>query len=173
MELDRTHRIAYAALSSRTHMGVLADFAHRSDYEINAFDAVDSKGNLVYHTNVMMGIGQGFAVICAESIADKNKRRAVLARLATTGREIIEISIAQMERFAGNLVELASASGEPVILMSRSAHDVLSDTQLESLGCYGRVLPVSIETIERIGGGSVRCMLAEVFLPARSVSMPD
>ena len=165
MVLDRVHRVAYSALSSRTHMTVLADFAQQAGYESCAFESMDSSGSVVYHTNVMMGIGDAFAVICAESIIDTRKREAVLAKLAATGRDIITISIAQMENFAGNLVELATASGGSVIVMSQSAHDVMSNAQRESLARYGRVLPVSIETIESVGGGSVRCMMAEVFLP--------
>jgi hypothetical protein len=163
--LDRVNRVLYAALSSRTHMSALADFAQRAGYEINAFTATDSKGAVVYHTNVMMGIGDRFAVICADSIGDAGKRAGVLARLASTGREVMEISVAQMEAFAGNLLELATASGEPVIVMSATAHESLSSAQLDFLGRYGRILPISIGMIEAIGGGSVRCMMAEVFLP--------
>lgn len=164
MVLDRTNRVAYAALSSRTHMGALADFAQRADYEITAFESFDANGRLVYHTNVMMAIGERFAVICAESIGDLTKRAAVLERLAASGREIVEISIAQMRSFAGNLLELSTTAGEPVIALSRTAHDCLSDEQRERIAACGRLLPMSIDTIERVGGGGVRCMLAEVFL---------
>lgn len=163
--LDRPNRIAYAALSSRTHMSVLADFAQQADYEVTAFESADSAGHAVYHTNVMMSIGRRFVVICAESITDTNKRDAVLARLGASGREIFEISVGQMEAFAGNLVELETASGDSVIVLSRSAHDIMSNQEREALGSHGRLVPVSIETIESVGGGSVRCMLAEVFLP--------
>lgn len=165
MVLDRVNRVLYAALSSRTHMSALADFAQLAGYELNVFTAADSSGAVVYHTNVMMGIGDRFAVICSDSMTDTEKRASVLARLAATDREIIEISVEQMEAFAGNLLELATASGEPVIVMSRTACESLSDPQLKSLGRYGRILPVSIDTIEKVGGGSVRCMMAEVFLP--------
>jgi hypothetical protein len=165
MVLDRVGRIAYAALSSRTHMPVLADFAQRADYEISAFDAVDAQGRPVYHTNVMMGIGEKFAVICTASISDEKKRAAVLAQLNASGREVVEITLAQMERFAGNLIELAGPSGTSVIVMSASAQSVMSKSQLNSLARCGRVLSVPIDTIERVGGGSVRCMMAEVFLP--------
>jgi len=173
MVLDRTHHVLYAALSSRTHMDALAEFAQQADYEITAFDATESLGHVVYHTNVMMTIGRRFAVICADAIVDARKREAVLARLAVTGREIIEISIAQMERFAGNLLELATDSGLSAIVMSRSAHEALSDEQLESLTRHGRIVSVPIPTIETIGGGSVRCMMAEVFLPRRNLPTAD
>jgi hypothetical protein len=170
MVLDRVNRVIYAAMSSRTHMTVLADFAQRADYEITAFDAVDSGGQPVYHTNVMMAIGTGFAVICADAIVDDLKRKTVLARLAGSGREIIEISMQQMENFAGNLLELATESGQTVIVLSRAAFAALTADQRNSLACFGQVLPVAIETIEKAGGGSVRCMLAEVFLPRSPVS---
>jgi hypothetical protein len=170
MVLDRVNRVIYAAMSSRTHMSVLADFAQQADYEITAFDAVDSAGRPIYHTNVMMAIGSGFAVICADAIADGLKRKTVLARLAAGGREIIEISIRQMENFAANLLELASESGAAVIVLSHTAYAALTADQRNSLARFGQVLPVAIETIEKAGGGSVRCMLAEVFLPRSPAS---
>jgi hypothetical protein len=170
MVLDRVNRVIYAAMSSRTHMSVLADFAQQADYEITAFDAIDSGGRPIYHTNVMMAIGTGFAIICADAIADDLKRKTVLARLAAGGREIIEISIRQMENFAGNLLELTNESGASVIVLSRTANAALTADQRNSLARFGQVLPVAIETIEKVGGGSVRCMLAEVFLPHSHVS---
>jgi hypothetical protein len=170
MVLDRVNRVIYAAMSSRTHMSVLADFAQQADYEITAFDAIDSGGRPIYHTNVMMAIGTGFAIICADAIADDLKRKTVLARLAAGGREIIEISIRQMENFAGNLLELTNESGASVIVLSRAANAALTADQRNSLARFGQVLPVAIETIEKVGGGSVRCMLAEVFLPHSHVS---
>ena len=165
MVLDRVNRVIYAALSTRTHMSVLAEFSQQADYEIAAFDATDSRGRTVYHTNVMMAIGTQFAIICADAITDRLKRTAVLARLAATGREIVEISIQQMENFAGNLLELITESGGTVIVLSRRACEALTADQRNRLSRFGEVLPVAIETIEKVGGGSVRCMLAEVFLP--------
>ena len=166
MVLDRVRRIAYAALSSRTHMQVLADFSQRAGYEISAFDAVDAQGRSVYHTNVMMCIGEEFAVICADAIADRQQRADVLAQLTASGREIVEISLAQMERFAGNLIEVAGTTGTSVIVLSDAALGVMSKTQLDSLARCGRILSIPIDTIESAGGGSVRCMMAEVFLPS-------
>lgn len=166
MVLDRVRRIAYAALSSRTHMQVLADFSQRAGYEISAFDAVDAQGRSVYHTNVMMCIGEEFAVICADAIADRQQRADVLAQLTASGREIVEISLAQMERFAGNLIEVAGATGTSVIVLSDAALGVMSKTQLDLLARCGRILSIPIDTIESAGGGSVRCMMAEVFLPS-------
>ena len=166
MVLDRVRRIAYAALSSRTHMQVLADFSQRAGYEISAFDAVDAQGRSVYHTNVMMCIGEEFAVICADAIADRQQRADVLAQLTASGREIVEISLAQMERFAGNLIEVAGATGTSIIVLSDAALGVMSKTQLDLLARCGRILSIPIDTIESAGGGSVRCMMAEVSLPS-------
>jgi hypothetical protein len=165
MVLDRPGHFAYAALSSRTHAASLAEFAQRADYNVVVFEAVDSGGQPVYHTNVVMTIGEKFALICDAAIADADRRASVLAHLAETGREVIRISLPQMKSFAGNLLEMSTASGDAVIALSRRAYDALSANQLESLGRYGRLLPVPIDLIERVGGGSLRCMIAEVFLP--------
>lgn len=165
MVLDRRNHVAYAALSSRTHMDALAEFAQRADYEIAAFDSNDAQGRPVYHTNVMMAVGARFAVVCAESIADTTKRAAVLNRLAATQRDVIEISIEQMRHFVCNLLELATGDGDTVVVLSRTAHDSLDETQRARISRCGRLLPLDVDTIERIGGGSVRCMLAEIFLP--------
>lgn len=165
MVLDRINRVAYAALSSRTHLDALADFAQRADYEITAFDASDADGQPIYHTNVMMAIGTQFAVVCSESIGDADKRADVLGRLAATGRAVIEIDLAQMHRFAGNLIELRTADGKFIVVLSQNAYDSLTAAQREQLSTFGRLLPVDVAMIERVGGGSVRCMLAEVFLP--------
>lgn len=165
MVLDRVGHVAYAALSSRTHVDALADFAQRADYEITAFEASDSRGRRVYHTNVMMCLGERLAIVCADSIDDAEKRAAVLERLGETGRDVVEISGQQMEHFAGNMLELGNRDGEAVVALSRTAHDSLTDDQRERISRCGRMLPIDVGTIERVGGGSVRCMLAEIFLP--------
>lgn len=165
MVLDRINHVIYAALSSRTHMDALAEFAQRADYEITAFEAVDAQGRPVYHTNVMMTLGSKFAVLCAEAIADAGKRADVVDKLTTSGREVVEITIEQMCRFAGNMLELESAVGEPIVALSQSAHASLTAGQLRSISAHARLVPIDVGTLERFGGGSVRCMLAEVFLP--------
>ncbi|MFQ5634090.1 MAG: citrulline utilization hydrolase CtlX [Gammaproteobacteria bacterium] len=165
MVLDRVGHVAYAALSSRTHMDALADFAQRADYEITAFEARDAGGQRVYHTNVMMALGEKFAVICSESIVDANKRAAVLDRIAGSGRDIVEITREQMRNFGGNLLELSSDSGDPVTVLSRRAHDSFNAEQRERISGFTRLLPTDVGTIERIGGGGARCMLGEIFLP--------
>lgn len=165
MVLDRVNHVAYAALSSRSHIDALADFAQRADYEIAAFEAQDSRSRPIYHTNVMMAIGERFAIVCGAAIVDAAKRMAVIERLAASGREVIEIEIHQLEHFVGNMLELSSAGGDGVVLLSRTAHASLTDEQSERISAGGRLLPIDVDTIERVGGGSVRCMLAEIFLP--------
>ncbi len=168
MVLDRINRVAYACVSSRTHIDALGDFAQRMDYDIVSFDAVDSDGVAIYHTNVMMSLGEEFAVICAEAIPRDEQRAAVLRRLRETGHEIVGLSYDQLHAFAGNMLELASADGEHVIAMSDQALRSLDDGQVAKLGGYGRLVSAPIDSIEQSAGGSVRCMLAEVHLPRRS-----
>lgn len=166
--LDRVHRNAFACFSPRTHIEALGDFAQQLDYEVVGFQASDAGGAPIYHTNVLMCIGTGFAVVCAEAIDDATRRAAVLRILASTGHEIVEISRAQMNAFAGNMLELRSTDGAALIVMSGSARNSLDARQVASLTTHGRLVVVGIPTIERFGGGSVRCMIAEIHLPKRS-----
>jgi hypothetical protein len=164
--LDRVNRVAYACLSSRTHLDALGEFAQRLDYEIIAFDAVDQDGAAIYHTNVLMNIGEKIAVICDESIPRAEQRTAVLEGLADSGREIMKLTFAQLQAFAGNMLELRSANGSRVVAMSEQACRSLTSGQAEMLRANGEVVSVPIDTIEGSAGGSVRCMLAEIHLPA-------
>jgi hypothetical protein len=165
MVLDRIHHVAYACLSSRTHLAPLGDFAQRMGYEVIAFDAVDRDGVPVYHTNVLMSVGEEVAVICEAAIPRDDQRGAVLARLGETGHAIVSIDYDQLEAFAGNLLELRNRDGERVIAMSRRAFESLGDEQRQTLAAGRRIVSVAIDTIESSAGGSVRCMLAEVHLP--------
>jgi hypothetical protein len=165
MVLDRTNRIAYACLSSRTHLDVLGDFAQRMDYEVVAFDAVDKDGAPIYHTNVLMNIGEEMAVICDEAIPRDDQREAVIQSLEGTGHEVLTLTFDQMHAFAGNMLELRSSSGQRVIAMSEQARDSLTVPQLEKLSAYAKIISAPIENIESSAGGSVRCMLAEIHLP--------
>jgi len=165
MVLDRANHIAYACLSTRTHLEPLADFAQRMDYDVVAFDAVDRGGVPIYHTNVLMNVGATIAVICDEAIVNDAKRDAVLARLESTGHEVLSLTYPQLGAFAGNMLELVNAAGERVIAMSRQAYDALDDAQTKRLRENGHIVSVPIDVIERSAGGSVRCMLAEVHLP--------
>lgn len=165
MVLDRANHVAYACLSSRTQLDPLGDFAQRMDYDVVAFDAVDRDGVPIYHTNVLMNIGEKLAVVCDEAIQRKDQRAAVLIRLRDTGHDIMKLTYAQLDAFAGNMLELRSADGERVIAMSQRAHDSLSKAQHRKLEANARVLSVPLDNIERSAGGSVRCMLAEIHLP--------
>lgn len=161
--LDRINRVAYACLSPRTDIEVLREFSARLGYETVDFRATDNKGLAIYHTNVMMSIGTEFAVVCAECI-DESARARVLSRLRATRSSIIEVSRAQMGLFACNILEVKARNGERVVLMSATAARTLRLDQSPPPG-VDRIVTVEIPTIERYGGGSLRCMLAEIFLP--------
>jgi len=165
--LDHVERVAYACRSARTDERVLAEWCEALGYSPELFTAVDRDGVPLYHTNVLMAIGRHFVAIGAECI-DARDRDRVLARLAASGREIIELTLAEVEAFAGNLLELATwdeALGDSgVIVLSATARAGLAPERYARLAaCSDIVLPVPVPTIERLGGGSVRCMLAEVF----------
>ena len=162
--LDRVNRIAYAGLSPRTDSRLLQEWAGRSGYEVVSFRARDTRGNAIYHTNVMLCIGTGFALGCFDCI-DATDRERVTKRLADTGHEVIGISPYQMEAFAGNMLELSGRYGETVIAMSTRAERALNPAQRAALERHGRIVSSPIETIEDCAGGSVRCMLAEIHLP--------
>lgn len=165
MVLDRANRIAYSCLSSRTQLDPLGDFAQRMDYEVVAFDAVDRDGVPIYHTNVLMNVGEQLAVICAAAIRREDQRAAVLQRLRDTGHDILSLTYDQLDAFAGNMLELRTLNGERVVAMSQQAHDSLDASQLQRLQANGRIVTAPISTIEASAGGSVRCMLAEIHLP--------
>jgi hypothetical protein len=167
--LDRVHRIAYACSSPRTDLDVLGEFAQQLDYELMTFDAADAGGTAVYHTNVLMAIGTGFAVVCSESIVSDAHRAAVLSKLRSTGHTIVEITLAQMAQFAANVLELAVPGGK-LIALSTTALRSLGSAQRRALESWALLVPAEIPTIERIGGGGVRCMLAEIHLPKRATA---
>lgn len=166
--LDRCHRVAYACRSPRTTAAALADFAARLGYRMVSFGARGPAGEPLYHTNVLMAIGEGFSVVCAEAIADAAERAAVLGELRAAGHEPVLIGTDAMHGFAGNLLALRSRDGTQVIAMSETAWASLPPEARAALGRYGRIVTAPIPVIERHGGGSVRCMLAEVFLPRAS-----
>lgn len=167
MVLDRVNRLAYMCLSPRTHLQVAAEFGQRMGYELVVFDARDAGGTPVYHTNVMLCIGSSVAVVCAEAIVDRQAREGVLARLRQTGHEVVELSLAQMAAFAGNMLELRGQHGRPLLAMSQRAAESLDPAQRQRLAAHLDLLSVPVPHIEDCAGGSVRCMLAEMFLPRR------
>jgi hypothetical protein len=167
--LDRTHRIAYACLSPRTDLDVLGEFAQILDYELVTFDALDDGGRPIYHTNVMMAVGTAFAVVCGACIPNEEHREAVFSKLRAAGRELVDISLAQMLQFAGNVLELATPGGK-LLALSTTALKSLLPEQRQVLERHAQLLPVAIPHIEHFGGGGVRCMLAEIHLPKRRMS---
>jgi hypothetical protein len=164
--LDRVNRIAYACISPRTDMDVLGDFAQQLDYDVVAFEALDGSGTPIYHTNVLMCIGTRFAAICSACLRE-DERQGVVDTLRTTGHEIVDLSLTQLVAFAGNMLELRSARGENVVAMSKRALDSLSAAQRAELERSAPIVAAPIPTIETLGGGSVRCMLAEIHLPRK------
>jgi hypothetical protein len=166
--LDRINRIAYACISPRTDVEVLGDFSQRLDYDVVAFEACDRNGVPIYHTNVVMSVGTGFAVVCSPAIRE-DKRAAVLDALHAGGRIVVELSLDQMENFAANVLELRSASGERVLAISARALRSLNASQDAALReQVDRIVAPDISVIETLGGGGVRCMLAEIFLKRKA-----
>ena len=168
--LDHLLRRAYMSISERSHEEVLDQWALKSGYKpirFRSFQSVDGSRLPIYHTNVMMAVGSKWAVICADAIDDIDERAMVLNQLSE-GREVIVISEEQTARFAGNILEVKDDNGNLLIVMSESAFRAYSISQLNQLKSFGKLVVVDIETIEKYGGGSARCMLAEVFLTLKS-----
>ena len=164
MVLDRDARICYACLSPRTSEEALDEFCSRMGYVPIVFEAVDQQGTEIYHTNVLMCVAEEYVVICLDSIRDPEERLLVSDAITGSGKELIEISPAQMKRFAGNMLQVVSRSGEKLLVMSDQAFASLGQKQLAKLQGYNRILHSSLTTIETNGGGSARCMMAENFL---------
>ena len=166
--LDRKNGKAYCALSPRADEELFIEFCEDFDYFPVVFTAnqtVDGKRLAIYHTNVMMCLAENFAVICADSIDDKKERKNVLQHLKDDGKEIITITEAQMHQFAGNMLQVRGNDDKRYLVMSKAAHDSLTKTQIAQIEKHCEILSSSLETIETCGGGSARCMMAEVFLP--------
>jgi hypothetical protein len=161
--LDRVARRAYACRSPRTHDAALAELGRVLGYETHAFDATDRDGHAIYHTNVLLSIGTRFAALCSSALRDDAERRRIVARLAEQ-RALIDLSFEQLHAFAGNLLELR-AGDAPVIALSATAFASLHGPQRRALEAQGELVVADVGTIEKHGGGSVRCMLAEVALP--------
>ncbi|WP_317203099.1 citrulline utilization hydrolase CtlX [Janthinobacterium sp.] len=168
MVLDHDARIAYVCHSTRSHPEAMAAFVAQTGYQPLWFHARDRAGVAIYHTNVMMCIGSTLALVCLEAIGDGEERARVVAALGAAGKEVLAISFAQMEDFAGNMLELRGAGGRPVFAMSRRAWAALDDHQRGRISACATPVLAPIETIERLGGGGARCMLAEIFLPRRT-----
>jgi len=164
--LDRPRRRAFANRSPRTDEEAIADFDRELGYSTLVFDAHDPGGRPIYHTNVLLSLGSRFAAICVDAVAAEDRGR-VLAEIEESGRAVVELSFAQLRRFGCNLLELTNSNGDTVIALSSKAVESLRADQLRSLESFGELVPVAIPTIEAVGGGSVRCMIAEIHLPRR------
>jgi hypothetical protein len=164
---DHANSIAYACRSPRTNEKLVNELCMKLDYTSIIFDALDESSKPIYHTNVMMSVAGKFAVVCIDSIKKDEDQELVLGRLSETGHKIISISYEQMRSFAGNIIEVKSQDGENVVLMSDTALSSLLPGQVDAITQFSEVLPISIPTIERLGGGGVRCMVAGIHLPRR------
>ncbi|MCA1441921.1 amidinotransferase [Ensifer sp. IC4062] len=166
MVLDHIGRVAYAVRSNRTNEVALERFCTHFNFEPMVFDAVDRSGKPIYHTNVLMCIGTEFALLGTQMIPDVERRQEVVARLEETGREVVALSIEQIENFAGNAIELEASDGR-VLALSARAYEALDRTQVATIERSAKLLPFDVPTIE-LAGGSVRCMLAGVHLSRRA-----
>ena len=167
MILDRKHEIVYACLSPRTDVKVLDELCETLHYKRLIFNAVDDKQVPIYHTNVMMALGETFAIVCLECIPDKAERANLVKSLEKTQKEIIEISLEQMKSFAGNMLQVGNQFEETFLVMSETARHSLNDSQVKQIKKHTQILAPNIQTIEKYGGGSARCMMAEIFLPKK------
>ncbi|MGC5698764.1 amidinotransferase [Pseudomonas sp. NFXW11] len=173
MVLDRQQRICYAGYSSRTHAQALEQLATHLGYQLCTFHARDRHGVPIYHTNVMMSVGSQLALACLQALDDPQERASLRQRLEDSGKQLLPLTWAQLESFAGNMLELHNSAGEPLLVMSRNAWRSLDAQQRQLIERHVQPLPVNIDTIERIGGGSARCMLAEIYLPERQPQLEN
>ena len=163
MIIDHNNNMAYACISLRTNEDLFIQFCKENNYTPIAFNASDDEQRPIYHTNVMMCVGERFAVICLDAIPDEIDRKKLVHELQTTGHEIIPISLDQMKNFAGNMLEVLDNNDGHILVMSKTAHDILTPDQLSRLTKYARIISPDVHLIERAAGGSVRCMMAELF----------
>lgn len=167
MVLDRDNKLAYACLSERTDENVLQQFCDEMGYEPIAFTAVDAEGLPIYHTNVMMCVADRYVVICLDALPEETEKDWVVNQILATGKKIIRISMNQMNHFAGNMLQVKNKDGQKFIVMSTQAFNSLSEEQITLIRTFNEIIHADIKTIETNGGGSVRCMMAEVFLPLK------
>jgi len=168
MVLDRDNGFVFACLSARTDEKVLDEFCKNMNYEAIVFHSVDKAGQPIYHTNVMMCIADLYVVICLDSIRDTEEKNKVIAAIQKTGKEIIGINYDQLNHFAGNMLQIENRKHEKLLVMSTQAFQSLSEEQVQKLSGYNRIIHAPLNTIEVNGGGSARCMMAEIHLPALS-----
>jgi hypothetical protein len=167
MVLDRENKIAYACISQRTNRDVLNDFCAQLGFTPQTFVATDSNAFAIYHTNVMMCVADQYVIICLSSFANDWEQKETIAVIEKSGKEIISISVDQMNHFAGNMLQVENNAGDKFLVMSSQAYRSLDAEQISKIEKYNPILHSSLDTIERNGGGSARCMMAEVFLPVK------
>ncbi len=170
MILDRENRLAYCSISNRSNEDLFIEFCEDFEFTpivFNSFQTVGNKRLPIYHTNVMMCVTTDYVIVCLDSIDDKKQRKNVSSFIKDSGKKLIEISENQVESFAGNMLELVNDKGESVLVMSKSAEDSLNENQKNIITKYSRIISSDINTIETCGGGSTRCMMAEIFLPKK------
>jgi hypothetical protein len=165
--LDRINKVAYACISSRTNLEVLTEWGKTMNYKICSFTSVDANKQPVYHSNVMMCMGDNFAVICLDSIADLDEKLKVKQTLEKYGKRVIEISLTQMNAFAGNMLLIKNKLNQKLLVMSETAYKSLNKKQVLILEEYADLVHIELGIIETLGGGSARCMLAEIHLPGK------
>ena len=170
MILDRENRLAYCSISNRSNEDLFIEFCEDFEFTpiiFNSFQTVGNKRLPIYHTNVMMCVTTDYVIVCLDSIDDKKQRKNVSSFIKESGKKLIEISENQVESFAGNMLELVNDKGESILVMSKSAEDSLNENQKNIITKYSRIISSDINTIETCGGGSTRCMMAEIFLPKK------
>jgi len=167
MVLDRENRISYACISPRTDAGLLLKWCEKAGYHGVAFDAVDEKGTAIYHTNVLMAVANKYVVICLDAIPAPTEKEMVINTIKESGKQLVEISFDQMNHFAGNMLQVENATGEKILVMSTQAWQSLTEEQQAILTSFNKIVHSSLNTIESNGGGSARCMMAEVHLGRR------
>ena len=167
MVLDRDNKIVYACLSPRTNETVLNEFCNLAGYTPVTFKATDNTGVDIYHTNVMICVAKTFVVVCLVSVTNKEEKANLVNSIEKADKEIVDISIQQMNQFAGNMLQVINEDGELLLVMSTQAYQSLTQSQIDSLEKHNRIVHSSLNSIETAGGGSARCMMAEIFLPIK------
>ncbi|MCS6833430.1 MAG: arginine deiminase-related protein [Flammeovirgaceae bacterium] len=168
MIFDRIHKICYACISQRTDKGILEELCGKLGYEMVVFTAKDAQGKPIYHTNVMMALGTELAIICGASIPDNREREMVFKRLKDTGKVIIDVTLAQMLGFTCNVLEATNSKGETLLTMSERAYKTFTPEQLKTIEKYAKIVKAPLYTIEEVGGGGSRCMMAEIYFQERT-----
>jgi hypothetical protein len=164
MVLDRDGKIAYACLSPRTNRAVLVDFCEKMGYTPEIFTAVDGKGQAIYHTNVMMCVADRYVVACVDAVPDPVEQKNFVCTISHSGKQLVTITLSQMNQFAGNMLQVHNAKGEKLLVMSSQAYASLDPGQVSRLSAFNRILHAPLTIIETNGGGSARCMMAEIHL---------